>query len=208
MENEQAVIQQEQAGQPVTTPNMADSVGSTQAQDADLIAANEALRRQKQSQQDKEAAEIAKRYKAWKAAGNSGTVEQMLQNPQAIQSQPGTAVQESASAAKLETQTGQQPDPVIQKAVFLMEEYAGGQIPEDAPEFQMINKETKDPAEFLESIRTASITYAKRTANLSNPARIPSLAGGAGAHVPPYANLTATEGLNQYFAEWRKKNIR
>jgi hypothetical protein len=89
-----------------------------------------------------------------------------------------------------------------------MEEYAGGQIPEDAPEFQMINKETKDPAEFLESIRTASITYAKRTANLSNPARIPSLAGGAGAHVPPYANLTATEGLNQYFAEWRKKNIR
>lgn len=200
MENEQAVIQPEQAGQPVN------SVGSTQAQDADLIAANEALRRQRQSQQDKEAAEIVKRFKEWRAAGNSGTVEQMLQNPQAFQSQPGQAVQDGTPTAKLETNTGQQTDPVIQKALFLMEEYAGGQIPEDAPEFQMINKDTQDPAEFLESIRTASQTYAKRTSNLSNPARIPSLAGGSGAHVPPYANLSATEGLNQYFTQWRKDN--
>jgi len=202
METQDAVIQTEQvAGQP---PN---SDGSTQPQqDADVIAAAEALRRQKQSEADKEAAEIAKRFKAWKAAGNTGTVEQMLQQPAAIQSQPGQPVQ-PAQAAK-PAADGQQPDPVIQKAMFIMEEYAGGPIPEDAPEYQSINKDTKDPKEFLESIRAASKAFAERTANLSNPARIPSLAGGAGTHVPPYANLTATEGLNQYFAEWRKNNVR
>lgn len=204
MENEQAVIQAEQvAGQPQV------SDGSTQAQqnDADVIAAAEALRRQRQSEQDKEAAEIAKRYKAWKASGNVGTVEQMLLQPAAIQSQPGQPVQTGAPVVQ-QSASGQQPDPVIEAAKTMMISIAGGLIPEDAPEFQMLNKDTANPSEFLKSVFTATTAYAERSANLSNPARIPSLAGGAGTHVPPYANLSATEGLNQYFAEWRKKNIR
>lgn len=192
MENEQAVIQTEQAaGQPQV------SDGSTQAQDADVIAAAEALRRQRQSQQDKEAAEIAKRFKAWKASGNSGTVEQMLQQPAAIQSQPGQPVQANAPVVQ-QSVSGQQPDPVIHAAQTMMQTIAGGMIPEDAPEFQMLNKDTADPSEFLKSVFTASTAFAERSANLSNPARIPSLAGGASSHTPNYANMSGVDILEEY----------
>lgn len=202
MPEQNAVIQPEQAGQPVATPeSQADSSGSTQAQaqDADVIAAAEALRRQRQSEADREAAKIAREYKEWRAKGNTGTVEQMIQGNQAIQSQPGMPVQQAQGAAQAPEAAGEAPDLVVQKAIFIMEEYAGGMIPEDAPEMGMINKETRDQEEFLTSVRNAAKAFAERNKNLSNPARIPSLAGGGGAHAPSHAKLSGTETLDNYF---------
>lgn len=203
MPTNNAGFQVEQAGQPVTTPGatpQVDSTGTPQqaTPDADVIAAAEAIRRKRQSESDREAAEIARAYKEWKSKGNTGTVEQMLQGSSEIQSQPGQPIQEGA-AAQAVSPTGEAPDLVVQKAMFIMEEYAGEMIPEDAPEQAMINKDTNDPAAFLESIRVASKAYAERTKNLSNPARIPSLAGGAVAHVPSHAKKSGTETLDDFF---------
>lgn len=198
-----AEIQSDQAGQPGTTPeNQVDSNGSTQqVPDADAIAAAEAIRRKAQSEFDREAARIAKEYRDWKAKGNTGTVEQMLQGIQGIQTQPGDQIQKPAADANEANANGSSPDPVVQRAMFIMDEYAGGMIPEDAPEFKMIDQKTNDQNEFLTSVRKASQAYAERTKNIANPARIPALAGGSGTHTPNHTKLSGTETLDKAFSD-------
>jgi len=200
MEQTNAEFQLEQVGTPVTTPNPVDSVGTTPVvqPDADVVAAAEAIRRKNQSELDKEAAGIAREYKEWKAKGNSGTVEQMLQQSQVIQPPIPQQIQAGSAQANTGPGAGEVTDPVIRKAFSIMETEGGKRLEASDPEFAIIDSKTDDPELFLASVHKAAEAYAKRTGNLSNPARIPTLAGGASPHTPNYANVPGVDILEEY----------
>lgn len=209
MEKVNEVIQAAQSGTTVDSAPVQDLVaGSTQipapvTQDADAVAAAEAIRRRQQSANDKEVAEIAKAIKTLKEAGLNVTAEQVLQMRSAQATQlPGNV---SGQPVQQVTQPNAQPvtqeqpnDPVIRKAFQIMETEGGKQLEQTDPEFKLINGNTDDPEEFLKSVHEAAAAYAKRTGNLSNPARIPVLAGGASPHTPNYANKSGVEILEEY----------
>lgn len=210
MENEQVPIQPEQPGQVADGSETIQPVGATDKftaqvpqQDADAVAAAEAVRRLQQSEIDKQAAVVAKGIKALREAGYVVTAEQVLQlvstnltpKPGAVSDQQ--AVQPAQGTAPA-PQGGEPPaDPVVRKAVEIMEQECGGPIDEKDPEYGMI-AQTNDPLEFLESVKAAAEAKAKRTGNLSNPARIPVLAGGAGSHTPNYQNVPGVDILEEW----------
>lgn len=214
------MIQQAQVGKPVDGSEANQPVGNNQVQpvqqDPDEMAASEALRRIQQSETDRQAAVVAKGIKKLREAGINVTAEQVLQivssnlttlsgQTSAQQaSQPGAGVQPATTNVQ-----GALPDDyVVGKAKAIMDAHGVKDFTEADPEFSMVNRETKDPFEFLESVQKASAAYKARQESLGNPARIPTLAGGAGAHVPSHANQSATESLNNYFAEFRKNNVK
>jgi len=215
------MIQQAQAGKPVDGSEANQPVGNNQVQpavqrDADEVAATEALRRIQQSETDKQAAVVAKGMKKLREAGINVTAEQVLQivssNLTALSGQT-SAQQASQPSAGVQPATTSVPgalpdDYVVSKAKAIMEANGVKELTEADPEFKLVNRETKDPYEFLESIKAASAAYKARQESLGNPARIPTLAGGAGAHVPSHANQSATESLNNYFAEFRKNHVK
>ena len=207
-------VQLEQPGQVVDgSPQGNQPVGSALPvqpvqQDADVMAATKALERLQQSENDKQAAVLAKGMKKLKEAGFNVTAEQVLQ----LVSNKLTSlsdlipdqkvVQLSPEIKPASTVLGQdESDQVVQKARWLMEEYAGGMLPADAPETKLIAKDTSDEKVFLESVRAASKAYSERTANLSNPARLPTLAAGTGAAAPNLANKSSTQILEEYYED-------
>ena len=204
-----------QPGQPGTaapsapvTPAPEIPSGSTQPvqpvqQDADAQAAAEAIRRRQQSANDKEVAEIAKAIKTLKEAGLNVTAEQVLQmrSAQAAQLSGNVSPQPAQEAAQPNvpgTAPEQTSDPVIRKAFSIMETEGGKRLEASDPEFAIIDSKTDDPELFLASVHKAAEAYAKRTGNLSNPARIPTLAGGASPHTPNYANTPGVDILEEY----------
>lgn len=215
------MIQQAQVGKPVDGSEANQPVGNNQVQpevqkDPDEVAASEALRRIQQSETDRQAAVVAKGIKKLREAGISVTAEQVLQivssNLTAISgqtsaqqaSQPGAGVQPATTNVQ-----GALPDDyVVGKAKAIMDAHGVKDFTEADPEFKLVNRETKDPFEFLESVQKASAAYKARQESLGNPARIPNLAGGTGAHVPSYVNQSATESLDNYFAEFRKNHVK
>lgn len=217
MEQTVAGVQQEQAGQPVPAPGMANPAEQTapvqpgQAQqDPDVMAATEAIRRAQHSQIDAQAKRVAQVVNSLKAQGIPVSAEQVIRMMyESAGSAPGQVPNQQAQQAAMPIgdDAGQEmpSDPVVREAVDVMTEIAGKQLDESDPEFELIDKETDRPSVFLASVRKAAEAYAARTGNIANPARIPSLAGGSGTHVPSHANKSATDGLNDYFADWRRK---
>ena len=217
MANEPEVIQQEQPGQAADGSAAIQPVGTeVQAQapqqDADTVAAAEALRRLQQSEIDKQAAVVAKGIKALREAGYAVTAEQVLQlvssnltnKPGAVSvqaaAQPPAGTAPAPQGGQSPAQGGEPPaDPVLRKAFDIMEQECGGPIDEKDPEYGLI-AQTNDPLDFLESVKAAAQAKAKRTGNLSNPARIPVLAGGTSSHTPNYANTPGVDILE----EWNK----
>lgn len=214
------MIQQAQVGKPVDGSETNQPVGNNQVQpvqqDPDEMAASEALRRIQQSETDRQAAVVAKGIKKLREAGISVTAEQVLQivssNLTSLSGQTSAPMPSQASAGVQPATTntpGALPDDyVVGKAKAIMDAHGVKDFTEADPEFGMVNRNTKDPFEFLESVQKASAAYKARQESLGNPARIPTLAGGAGAHVPSYANQSATESLNNYFADFRKNNVK
>lgn len=197
-------IQVEQPGQ-VVNPDQGNSTGSTQKvepqQDADLKAAGEAIRRQQQSETDKTAAVLAKGIKKLKESGINVTAEQVLQmfsgdltKIQAMVTEPTAQPVQYPAQAPIE-QGQPHPDPVVRKAQEILKD-----VPQDSPEWELIDKVTDDPELFLSSVRSAATKFAERTQNLSNPARIPTLAGGDGSHTPTVdPNRPGVDILDDYY---------
>lgn len=209
-------LQSEQAGQPVNSSNAADVQSQPSAtENADggtpqYVTKDEALKmareaatdaiRQAQSLTDKAQARIMQEVNRLKQNGIQATPEQ-VQKMIVSEERAAAQSQQSDISSQQAAQPGQETsdDPVVRKAFKIMNEDGGGQIPQDAPEFKLIDAETDDVEVFLNSVRTASKAYAARTQNLSNPARNPSLAGGTGTHTPSHLNKTGAETLDEYF---------
>lgn len=203
-------FQIDQAGQPVT-PSPAPAAeqapisteGSTEStpqyvtRDEALKMAKEAASeaiRQAQSLSDKSTARIMKEIERLSKAGITATPEQVQKMIATEESQQEV----SAQPAVQQTNQEQPSDPVVRKAVKIMQEALGKNIEQDAPEQKLINKETDDPEVFLASVREATAAYKERAANIGNPARMPTTATGGGNHVPDYRNRSGVDILEEY----------
>lgn len=208
-------LQPGQAGQPVTPSQSADVqsqpsagegsdggapqyVTKSEALQMAKDAANEAVR-QAQSLTDKSQARIIREVERLTKNGIQATPEQVQKmiaaEEQSAQSQTGAISGQQAAQPAQEMPT----DPMVRKAVNIMQEEAGGAIPQDAPEFKLIDSVTDDPEVFLKSVHDASQAYAKRTGNLGNPARIPSLSNGSETHRPAHEGKTGLQTLDDYY---------
>ena len=207
-----------QPGQSGTTENLSpapkvDEIpgGSTQqvapvGQDADAVAAAEAVRRKQQSENDRETAKIANAIRTLRSQGINASADQVMQmlssDPSKLQGNVSPQpVQQAAQPNVSGTGQEQSGDPVVRKAFSIMESEGGKHLDANDPEFKMIDAETDDPEVFLESVHKAAQAYAKRTGNISNPARIQTLSGGTGTHVPSLAGKSSTEILEQAYEE-------
>ena len=212
MEKANEGFQLEQPGQaanPSAQPVPENPAGTTQQVqpvapqvDSDTLAIQDQLKKQRQSAYDKEIAEIAKAVKVLKDKGLIQSVEQMNGfNPAApAQSQGQIQGQPTQQAAQPNVQQSPEipSDPVIRKAFQIMESEGGKRLENTDPEFKLINGNTDDPEEFLTSVHAAAQAYNKRTGNLANPARIPTLAGGDSPHTPNYASTPGVDILEAW----------
>jgi len=207
--NQNGAIQQGQAGQPVTpsqapvaqpAPVATETPAGSQPQFVTRQEAEQMVEkvvRQVQSKMDSTSAAISKEVQRLAQAGITATPEQ------------AKAIVEAREAESLPAAISGQPaapqvpevvaDPVIRKSLKIMEETAGMRITPDLPEYSLIDAQTDDPEVFLESVRKASNAFKERNANLSNPARMPSLSTGGASSTPSHAGQSATATLDSYY---------
>jgi hypothetical protein len=135
-------------------------------------------RRLGQSISDKTADRVRKIVEAARQAGEDVTPEQV----NAILAQPPKTSTPASAAAPAQVQTaepGTAKDPVaIARAKLLKEGIDPDSVTPEDPDFKLINWDTDDAVEFLASIPAYIAAHKERQ---GNPARIPSLGGGAGA---------------------------
>jgi hypothetical protein len=202
-----------QAGQPVTPspvpaaePAQVNQVeGSTENQ-PQFVTREEALQlaqqaaaevlKQAQSLTDKSQARVMKEIDRLSKAGITATPEQVKQMVAAEEQSQQQEVPGN-QAVQPEPQ-GLPADPVVRKAIQIMQDEGGGQITKDEPEFNMIDQKTDDPEVFLASVHAAAKAKAERTKSIGNPARMPVTASGGGTHVPNYQNMSGVDILEEY----------
>lgn len=209
--NQNGNIQQGQAGQPANTshapvaqpapiatelPSGSQPQFVTKQEAEQMVkAATEQVARQVQSKMDSTSAAISKEVQRLAQAGITATPEQ------------AKAIVEAREAESFQAPISGQPaapqvpevvaDPVIRKSLKIMGEVG---LTNDQEEFKLIDQETDDPEVFLESVRKASKAFAERNANLSNPARVPSLSSGSSSSTPSHAGKSATATLDDYYS--------